>query len=95
MNKREFLKSAAAVSSFALLPNAAWAFQKGKKLRTAHIGVGNMGAEDLSAISSHSAVDVVALCDVDSVNLSKAHKHTREQECSLIIAPCLMKWEMK
>ncbi|CAM4204070.1 Gfo/Idh/MocA family protein [Zobellia nedashkovskayae] len=74
MNKREFLKSAAAVSSFALLPNAAWAFPKGKKLRTAHIGVGNMGAEDLSAISSHNAVDVVALCDVDSVNLSKAHK---------------------
>ncbi|CAM4261972.1 Gfo/Idh/MocA family protein [Zobellia roscoffensis] len=74
MNKREFLKSAAAVSSFALLPNAAWAFQNGKRLRTAHIGVGNMGADDLNAIASHSSVDVVALCDVDSVNLAKAHK---------------------
>ncbi|PKA97307.1 putative dehydrogenase [Flavobacteriaceae bacterium MAR_2009_75] len=74
MNKREFLKSAAAVSSFALLPNAAWAFQSGKRLRTAHIGVGNMGGEDLKAISSHKSVDVVALCDVDSINLAKAHK---------------------
>lgn len=74
MNKREFLKSAAAVSSFALLPNATWAFGPNKKLRTAHIGVGNMGAADLEAISSHKSVDVVALCDVDSINLAKAHK---------------------
>ncbi len=74
MNKREFLKSAAALSSFALLPSAVWAFSEGKRLRTAHIGVGNMGGEDLKAISSHKAVDVVALCDVDSINLAKAHK---------------------
>ena len=74
MNKREFLKRAAAVSSFALLPNGAWAFSQDKRLRTAHIGVGNMGGSDLQAISSHSSVDVVALCDVDSINLAKAHK---------------------
>ena len=74
MNKREFLKSAAAVSTMALLPNGAWAFSQGKRLRTAHIGVGNMGGEDLKAIASHKSVDVVALCDVDSINLAKAHK---------------------
>ncbi len=74
MNKREFLKSAAAVSSFALLPSGLWAFSEDKRLRTAHIGVGNMGGEDLKAISSHKAVDVVALCDVDAINLAKAHK---------------------
>ncbi|MDT7827891.1 Gfo/Idh/MocA family oxidoreductase [Pricia sp. S334] len=74
MNKREFLKSAAAVSSFALLPSGAWAFSEEKRLRTAHIGIGNMGGEDLKAISSHKAVDVVALCDVDSIYLSKARK---------------------
>lgn len=74
MNKREFLKSAAAISSFALLPSGAWAFSEDKRLRTAHIGVGNMGGADLQAISSHRAVDVVALCDVDAVNLAKAHK---------------------
>ena len=44
------------------------------KLRTAHIGVGNMGMEDLKAVSSHGAVEVVALCDVDAINLSTAHK---------------------
>lgn len=45
-----------------------------EKLRTAHIGVGNMGMADLKAISSHSAVEVAALCDVDAINLSVAHK---------------------
>lgn len=45
-----------------------------EKLRTAHIGVGNMGMEDLKAIASHASVEVVALCDVDAINLSTAHK---------------------
>ncbi len=74
MNKREFLKSAATLSSIALLPAGAWAFSEDKRLRTAHIGVGNMGGEDLKAISSHDLVDVVALCDVDANNLAQAHK---------------------
>ncbi len=72
MNKREFLKSTAALSTFALLPSGAWAYTKDKRLRTAHIGVGNMGGEDLKAISSHAMVDVVALCDVDSNHLAAA-----------------------
>ncbi len=75
MNKREFLKKTAAASSIAMLPNATWAFtKKSKRLRTAHIGVGNMGGEDLAAISSHASVDVVALCDVDANNLAAALK---------------------
>lgn len=74
MKKREFLKGAAALSSMALLPSGVWAFAKDKRLRTAHIGVGNMGGNDLEAISSHPQVDVVALCDVDSNYLSAAHK---------------------
>ncbi|QLG46133.1 Gfo/Idh/MocA family protein [Costertonia aggregata] len=75
MNKREFIKNAAAMSSLALLPSSIWAISKSKKrLRVAHIGVGNMGAEDLKAISSHNLVDVVALCDVDADNLAAAHK---------------------
>jgi len=74
MNKREFLKNAATLSSITLLPSAAMAFStsKKKRLRTAHIGVGNMGGEDLSAISSHTMVDVVALCDVDANMLAAA-----------------------
>ncbi len=73
MNKRDFLKHSIALSSFVLLPSGVWAYTKNqKRLRTAHIGVGGMGAEDLLAISSHTSVDVVALCDVDANNLSVA-----------------------
>ena len=73
MNKREFLKKAAVLaSSVTLLPSSALAFTKDEKFRTAHIGVGGMGMEDLKAISSHSMVAVTALCDVDSIALSKA-----------------------
>lgn len=43
-------------------------------LRTAHIGVGGMGMEDLKAMASHSKVIVTALCDVDSRALSTAHE---------------------
>ena len=74
MNKREFLKSAAALSSLTLIPGCNWETSDQKKLRTAHIGVGNMGGEDLKAISSHEMVDVVAMCDVDSNNLSAVGK---------------------
>ncbi|MCB9281782.1 MAG: Gfo/Idh/MocA family oxidoreductase [Lewinellaceae bacterium] len=73
--RRDFLKQAALLgSSVALLPSSAWTMIKDNKLRTAHIGVGGMGAEDLKAISSHPAVEVVALCDVDSNNLAAALK---------------------
>lgn len=66
MNKREFLKNAAALSSLAILPTDSWSLSADKRLRTAHVGLGAMGKEDLKSISSHSHVDVVALCDVDS-----------------------------
>lgn len=75
MNKREFLKKSAVASTVAFLPTGAIAFtKKDKRLRTAHIGVGNMGGEDLAAISSHPLVDVVALCDVDANNLAAAQQ---------------------
>ncbi|WP_159467816.1 Gfo/Idh/MocA family protein [Dyadobacter sp. 3J3] len=70
MNKREFLKNAAALSSFALMPAESWAFSADKRLRTAHIGLGGMGQADLASISIHSNVDVVALCDVDATVLA-------------------------
>jgi len=75
MKKREFLKAAAVItSSAAILPSSLWALAKDGKLRTAHIGVGNMGKADLDAISSHESVVVTALCDVDSNNLAAAQK---------------------
>lgn len=76
MKKREFLKKAALLaSSVTFLPASSWAFRrKADKLRTAHIGVGGMGMEDLKAISSHADVEVTVLCDVDAGNLAKAHE---------------------
>ena len=74
MKRRNFVKSTAALASTSLLPKSVWALAKDGKLRTAHIGVGNMGGEDLNAISSHPMVEVTALCDVDSDNLAAASK---------------------
>ncbi len=44
-----------------------------EKIRTAHIGVGGMGASDLGSIASHKMVEVAALCDVDETILNRAH----------------------
>ncbi len=70
--RRDFLKIFAAFSGFSFMPSFAWSSSNQRFLRTAHIGVGGMGLEDLKAISSHGEVQVVALCDVDSNALKKA-----------------------
>ena len=74
MNKREFLKSAAILTSASMLPHSILSFEKEDKLRTAHIGVGGMGMEDLKAMASHDAVEVTALCDVDAKRLKVAQE---------------------
>src|SRR5690606_811140 len=74
MKKRDFLKSTAALGLTALLPTSIWALSKNGRLRTAHIGISNMGGADIASISSHPLVDVVALCDVDSNALAAAKK---------------------
>ena len=76
MKKREFLKKAAIVTTgAALLPSCGVKIPEGiTELRTAHIGVGGMGMEDLKSMASHSKVVVTALCDVDSNALAAAKK---------------------
>jgi predicted dehydrogenase len=74
MKRRQFLRSAAAFASVTLLPPSVWASIQNGKIRTAHIGVGGMGASDLRDIASHPSVEVAALCDVDSKNLAAAHR---------------------
>jgi predicted dehydrogenase len=74
MKKRDFIKSTAALTLGAFLPSPIWALSKNDRLRTAHIGLGVMGLEDLKAISSHEMVDVVALCDVDLNAVEEAQK---------------------
>jgi len=74
MKKRDFLKSTGALTLGAFLPSPLWALSTNKKLRTAHIGLGIQGIADLKATAAHSAVEVVALCDVDSKMLATAKK---------------------
>lgn len=72
MNKREFLKSTAIITSGSLLPKSLFRLSNSDEIRTAHIGVGGMGLEDLKAIASHESVKVMALCDVDERRLLAA-----------------------
>lgn len=75
MKKREFIKtSSLGTLGLMLVPSIVKPNHAQQKLRTAHIGVGNMGGEDLKAISSHSQVEVAALCDVDAGYLNAALK---------------------
>ncbi|MDP6921790.1 MAG: Gfo/Idh/MocA family oxidoreductase [Lutibacter sp.] len=74
MKKRDFLKTSSLALGAAMLPLSFWSCNKGAQVvRTAHIGVGNMGFEDLKAIASHPKVVVTALCDVDQHYLKTAH----------------------
>ncbi|MDB4303933.1 Gfo/Idh/MocA family oxidoreductase [Desulfosarcina sp.] len=74
MKRRTFIQNTAVMVSISILPSQVWAMVKNGKLRTAHIGVGGMGAADLSSIASHPKVKVIALCDVDSNALNAAQK---------------------
>ena len=73
-NRRNFIKSSAALASLSVLPTSIWASNNNQILRLAHVGVGGMGAADLNDMSSHKSVEVVALCDVDSNALEAASK---------------------
>jgi len=77
MKRRTFIQSTGALTAGALLTSCAGASSTNEivkeRIRTAHIGVGNMGLEDLKAVASHAKVDVTALCDVDANNLKAAH----------------------
>ena len=65
MNKRIYKKKLVAIGA-SVLPLSTWSCKNADQvLRTAHIGVANMGLEDLKAIASHPNVVVNALCDVD------------------------------
>ena len=77
MDKRTFLKTSGLALGGALISSSLWSCKnksKGKNIRTAHVGVGNMGLEDLKAIASHPSVEVRFLCDVDSKYLKNAHE---------------------
>jgi predicted dehydrogenase len=74
INRRELLKGGAAVAIASMFPSWAWANNKDGRLRTAHVGLGSMGKNDLASIASHELVDVMALCDVDAKMLAPLRK---------------------
>ncbi len=73
IDRRDFIKkSALGIAGLSLAPALLAQVKASGKLRTAHIGLGGMGMEDLRAIASHPMVEVVALCDVDTNAMSNA-----------------------
>lgn len=67
--RRDVLASTAAASLAAFLP-----IGRSPRLRVACFGVGGMGSHDLGSVASAPDVDIVALCDVDSLRLHAAAK---------------------
>ncbi|MGB3800635.1 MAG: Gfo/Idh/MocA family oxidoreductase, partial [Lewinella sp.] len=73
MQRRKFIQSSAALAATALMSQyTAASGRPADQLRTAHIGLGYQGKEDMAAIASHPSVKVVALCDVDASMLAAA-----------------------
>jgi len=91
MHKREFVKISTMALGASLFPMSLWSRGISKSVvRTAHIGVGNMGLEDLKAIASHAQVEVVALCDVDQNYLAAVQKLFPNAKV-LVIIDCSLK----
>lgn len=75
MNKREFIKTASLAIGASVLPISTWSCKNSDQvLRTAHVGVANMGLEDLKVMASHPNVVISALCDVDMNALKVANE---------------------
>jgi predicted dehydrogenase len=75
LSRRRFLELSAA-STGTLLAGCATTrlVPADRPLRHACIGVGGMGVADMDRLASHEAVEIVALCDVDSAFLEEAAK---------------------
>jgi predicted dehydrogenase len=74
VSRRRFMQQVAAAGMAApfIMPRLGMAAPLSGKLQHAGIGVGAQGAYDLGNISSHDRVQVVALCDIDAINLERA-----------------------
>ncbi len=72
-SRRSFLRASGGLAGArALSGRLDWPIGQRGLVRHAAIGVGGMGAADLEQLSDHGALDVVALCDVDSAHLAAA-----------------------
>lgn len=73
-SRRKFLLKAAsaAIAAPFFIQESLGAHSAAGRLRHACIGVGGMGFGDFQNFKKHANVDIVALCDVDELNLKKA-----------------------
>ena len=72
LSRRNFIKAAATgVAAFTILPSRVWAESPNGKLNVAGIGIGGMGARDLTNFAREN---IVALCDVDHHYAAKTIK---------------------
>ena len=69
LSRRDFLVTTGAVALGSRL-----SARQSQKLRHAVIGCSGQGGADLRSISTHAAVEIAALCDVDEGNLAAAAK---------------------
>src|SRR5512133_3855271 len=75
-SRRKFIQSAAAAAIAApfVIRGSAGVLPRDGKLKHACIGVGGMmGWADFLKFKDHPDVQITAICDVDAVNLKKAH----------------------
>lgn len=77
LNRRSFLKTSLGAAAATPLAGMAWKPFAGRGgslevLRVASVGVGGMGWSDIRQVASHPAVEIAAICDVDSNNLKRA-----------------------
>ena len=71
-SRRHFLKTSGAFAAFSILSSRSWANSPNGRLQVAQVGVGGRGSVNLKSIVRLENVDVVGLCDVDSVALNEA-----------------------
>ena len=71
-SRRQFLRTSAIAGTALALPAVSYSrlYGANERLNLASIGTGGKGASDLSGVAASPAVQVVALCDIDS---SKKH----------------------
>ncbi len=83
-SRRSFIKKTALGSlSFTILPSLGNKVAASDRLRVAHIGVGGMGNNHIRWFAEIPEVEIVALCDVDTVPLASSLRHLKELKPNL------------
>src|SRR5690606_41353961 len=73
MERRNFIKSATALSAFTILkPGTVFGSKANSAIRMGIIGCGNRGMADISSLLNNSHVNIVAMADIFGVQFQSA-----------------------